>query len=91
MALGLAKLGSSHVCQLCHSGRSLDYAASLRDLEHIGRQGYWKSRSSVRRCEMGGRPAELLHLLPAVQRQHARACAVSLSQSCHCLPSPVAP
>ncbi|CAK0899503.1 unnamed protein product [Prorocentrum cordatum] len=88
MALGLAKLGSSHVCQLCHSGRSLDYAASLRDLEHIGRQGYWKSRSSVRRCEMGGRPAELLHLLPAVQRQHARACAVSLSQSCHCLPSP---
>ncbi|CAK0869557.1 unnamed protein product, partial [Prorocentrum cordatum] len=86
LALGLAKFTACHVHQLRHSGPS-----QLTDLEHIGRQGHWKSGSSVRGREKGGRLAELLRLLPAAQRRHAKACAMSLSQSRHGLPSPAAP
>ncbi|CAK0911875.1 unnamed protein product [Prorocentrum cordatum] len=92
-ALGLRKLGACHVYQLRHSGPSHDYAyaAGLRDLEQIRRRGRWKSWSSVRRCEKGGRLTEQLHKLGGPQREHAEACARLLSRASHGLPSALVP
>ena len=90
-ALGIDKLGACHVYQLRHSGPSHDYAANLRDLEQIRRRGRWKSWSSVRRYEKGGRLTEQLHKLSAAQRRHAVACCRALTASRHGLPSALAP
>ncbi|CAK0878435.1 unnamed protein product, partial [Prorocentrum cordatum] len=90
-ALGLRKLGACHVYQLRHSGPSHDYAAGLRDLEQIRRRGRWKSWSSVRRCEKGGRLTEQLHKFGGPQREHAEACARLLSRASRGLPSALVP
>eukprot|EP00973_Karenia_brevis_P068349 9507587-Karenia_brevis.AAC.1 len=50
--------------QLRHSGASRDFQAGHRTLKEIKRRGRWKTDSSVRRYEKGGRITDQLQKLP---------------------------
>jgi hypothetical protein len=60
----LGVIGPPHPYRLRHGGASRDFLLKRRSLEEIQRRGRWKSFSSVRRYEKGGRLNQLLHLLP---------------------------
>ena len=57
--------------QLRHSGASLDFAAGDRDLLGIKRRGRWRSDTSLRRYEKGGRVTSQLQSLPHAVRAYA--------------------
>lgn len=62
--LGLEALSSPHPYRLRHGGASFDFQTRSRSLLEIQRRGRWKSYSSVRRYEKGGRVSQLLQSLP---------------------------
>ena len=64
-AENLEAVGPPHPYRLRHGGASRDFALGKRKLKEIQRRGRWKTFSSVRRYEKGGRLNQLLHELPA--------------------------
>ena len=61
---GLQQRGPPHPYRLRHGGASHDFARQRRSLVEIQRRGRWKSFSSVRRYEKGGRIDQMLNSLP---------------------------
>lgn len=61
---GLQQIGPPHPYRLRHGGASHDFARQRRSLVEIQRRGRWKSFSSVRRYEKGGRIDQMLNSLP---------------------------
>ena len=62
--LELQRLGELQPYRLRHGGASHDYSSKLRDLAAIQMRGRWRSQSSVRRYEKGGRLTQMMQALP---------------------------
>ena len=75
LSLRLANLGPITPYRLRHSGASWDFASGKRALGEIQRRGRWRSSTSVRRYEKGGRLNEQVGRLDAATRTHALHCA----------------
>ena len=76
--LKLEKLEELHPYRLRHGGASEDFNRQTRTLQEIQRRGRWKSFSSVRRYEKGGRVNQLLNSLPARTLQAANNAVVEI-------------
>ncbi|CAE7232165.1 unnamed protein product, partial [Symbiodinium sp. CCMP2592] len=67
--LELKGLGELQPYRLRHGGASHDFVSKLRDLASIQMRGRWRSQSSVRRYQKGGRLTQLMQTLtPHVKR-----------------------
>ena len=73
-ALQYGPLGVAHLYQLRHGGVSHEVAGGRRPIADAQKRGRWLSAASMRRCEKGGRVAEMLHRLSPAQLEHARIC-----------------
>ncbi|CAE7713929.1 unnamed protein product [Symbiodinium sp. CCMP2592] len=62
--LELKGLGELQPYRLRHGGASHDFVGKLRDLASIQMRGRWRSQSSVRRYQKGGRLTQLMQTLP---------------------------
>ncbi|CAE7239903.1 unnamed protein product [Symbiodinium sp. CCMP2592] len=62
--LELKGLGELQPYRLRHGGASHDFVSKLRDLASIQMRGRWRSQSSVRRYQKGGRLTQLMQTLP---------------------------
>jgi integrase len=60
----LQQLGPLHPYRLRHGGASTDFWEGHRALADIQKRGRWRTTTSVRRYEKGGRIAQLLSKLP---------------------------
>ena len=69
--LGLVDI---HPYQLRHTGASVEFASQSRSLAEIKRRGRWKSDTSVRRYEKGGRLSDQLRKLDGRTRSHVLLC-----------------
>ncbi|OLP86219.1 Calcium-dependent protein kinase 3 [Symbiodinium microadriaticum] len=58
--LELQRLGELQPYRLRHGGASHDYSSKLRDLAAIQMRGRWRSQSSVRRYQKGGRLTQMM-------------------------------
>ena len=76
--LKLENLEELHPYRLRHGGASKDFNRQTRTLQEIQRRGRWKSFSSVRRYEKGGRVNQLLNSLPARTLQAANNAVVEI-------------
>lgn len=83
--LGYLSVGIEHLYQLRHSGASFDVASGHLDVVGAMKKGRWRSMSSLRRYERGGRLNEVLARLSPQQLRAARVArsspAVTLEQS----------
>ena len=68
-------LGMPHLYVLRHSGASADMMLKRRSLAEIKSRGRWRSDSSVRRYEKGGRSLERLAALSVPTRAYVLKCA----------------
>lgn len=57
-----------------HTAASVEFLEKLRTLNEVSRRGRWKSDSSVRRYEKGGRIGEEFARLPQATRDFAKSC-----------------
>eukprot|EP00438_Fugacium_kawagutii_P032235 Skav231695 [mRNA] locus=scaffold597:1206282:1209294:- [translate_table: standard] len=69
--LRLESLGILHPYRLRHGGASTDFWEKHRSLAEIQKRGRWRTPTSVRRYEKGGRIAQLLAALPSSVQQQA--------------------
>ena len=67
-------IGMPHVYVLRHSGASADKVMLRRTLPEIKSRGRWRSDSSVRRYQKGGRSLERLAALSPKTREFALKC-----------------
>lgn len=78
---GLECLGAPHPYRLRHGGASHDFLHKQRSLTEIQRRGRWKSQSSVRRYEKGGRIAQLLQSLGQAKLDRVLAAARNIQKT----------
>ena len=67
-------LGIPHPYVLRHSGPSADRLHQRRSLSEVKSRGRWRSGSSVRRYQKGGRSLERLSVLSAAMQQYVARC-----------------
>ncbi|OLQ05790.1 hypothetical protein AK812_SmicGene10971 [Symbiodinium microadriaticum] len=85
LELSLKPLGHMHLYRLRHGGASHDFAAKHRDLAAIQMRGRWRSATSVRRYQKGGRLVQLFNSLTKDVRKKATQAAEELPQVLRCL------
>ncbi|CAE7557304.1 unnamed protein product [Symbiodinium sp. CCMP2592] len=66
-----AAVGDPHPYRLRHGGPSRDILLGLRNLQEVQKRGRWRSFSSVRRYEKGGRVTQQTQALSKATRQKA--------------------
>lgn len=77
--LGFLSIGVEHLYQLRHGGASFDVASGHLDIVSAMKKGRWRSMSSVRRYERGGRLNEVLARLAPHQLRAARRARTTLA------------
>lgn len=78
--LKLTKIGPLHAYRFRHGGASHDCGNQLRDLAAIQQRGRWKTASSMRRYQKGGRLAQLFGSLPESVQSSAIQASDSLAE-----------
>ena len=81
LVLGLNDLGPPVLYQLQHGGASHEVLTGRRSTLDVQNRGRWRTVTSVKRYEKGGRINQVLALVPVGMQQRAHLCTSRISQA----------